>query len=147
MIQSLERLKMRKLVIALTFVIATGNLSLVFTQSGVDRDLLNEIYKIKAIDNHAHPLKYVAEGEKPDDEFDALPLDAVEPFPLPVRLKLDNPEFIGAWRSMYGYTHNDMSEAHVRELLETKQRIMRERGDGYPAWILDQLKIETMFGN
>ena len=48
--------------------------------------LLAEIYKIKAIDNHAHPLKYVAEGEKPDDEFDALPLDAIELFPLPVRL-------------------------------------------------------------
>src|SRR5947199_8824477 len=96
----------------------------VLGQAGVDRDLLSEISKIKAIDNHAHPLKYVAEGDKPDDEFDALPLDAVEPFPLPVRLKLDNPEFIGAWRTIYGYTHNDMSEAHVRELLETKQRIM-----------------------
>jgi hypothetical protein len=33
---------------------------------------------MKAIDNHAHPLKYVAEGEKADDEFDALPLDAIE---------------------------------------------------------------------
>ena len=55
-------------------------------QSGVDKDLLNEISKIKAIDNHAHPLKYVAPDEKPDDEFDALPLDAIPPFPLPVRL-------------------------------------------------------------
>src|SRR5438876_10679847 len=92
-------------------------------QTRADADLVNEISKIKAIDNHAHPLKYVAEGDKPDDEFDALPLDAVEPFPLPVRLKLDNPEFIGAWRTIYGYTHSDMSEAHVRELLDTKQRI------------------------
>src|SRR5438876_9972376 len=133
---------MRKPIIALSLFLASGYLPPVFAQTGIDRDLLNEISKIKAIDNHAHPLKYVAEGEKPDDEFDALPLDAVEPFPLPVRLKLDNPEFIGAWRSMYGYTHNDMSEAHVRELLETKQRIMRERGDGYPAWILDQLNID-----
>jgi len=47
------------------------------------RDLLTEIYRIKAIDNHAHPLKYVAPGEKPDDEFDALPLDVIVPFPLP----------------------------------------------------------------
>src|SRR5207253_9103155 len=71
----------------------------------------------------------------------------IELFPLPMRLKLDNPEFIGAWRDLYGYKHKDMSEAHVQELLEMKQRIRREKGDGYPAWILDQLNIETMFAN
>ena len=31
-------------------------------QTRADADLLNEISKIKAIDNHAHPLKYVAPG-------------------------------------------------------------------------------------
>ena len=65
-------------------------------QTRADADLLNEISKIKAIDNHAHPLKYVAPGERPDNEFDALPLDALEPFPLPLRLSPTNPEFIGA---------------------------------------------------
>src|SRR5438445_6048690 len=138
---------MRKLAIALTFVIATGNLSLVFTQSGVDRDLLNEIMKIKAIDNHAHPVKYVAEGERPDDEFDALPLDAIVAFPLPVRLSPTNPEFMRAWRDLYHYSHNDMSEAHIRELMNAKQAIIKQKGEGTPAWILDQLNIETMFAN
>ena len=116
-------------------------------QTAADPSLMNEISKIKAIDNHAHPLKYVAEGEKPDDEFDALPLDAIEPFPLPSRLQLDNPEFIGAWREIYAYAYNDMSGAHIQELLKTKQRVMRERGENFPVWILDQLNIETMFAN
>src|SRR6266478_9062169 len=116
-------------------------------QTGIDRDLLNEIYKIKAIDNHAHPLKYVAEGEKPDDEFDALPLDAITVFPLPVRLNPGNPEFIHAWHDLYRYSHNDMTDAHLRELMATKQRVLKERGDGFPAWVLDQLNIETMFAN
>src|SRR2546426_8427940 len=147
MIQSLQRLKMRKLAIALTFVIAIGNLSPVLTQSGIDRDSLNEIYKIKAIDNHAHPLKYVAEGEQLDDEFDALPLDAITAFPLPARLNPGNPEFIRAWHDLYRYSHNDITEAHVRELMATKQRVLKERGDGFPAWVLDQLNIETMFAN
>src|SRR5713101_9222375 len=66
-------------------------------QTRADADLVVEISKIKAIDNHAHPLKYVAEGEKPDDEYDALPLEAIEAFPLPVRLNPGNPEFIRAW--------------------------------------------------
>lgn len=116
-------------------------------QTVADRSLLAEISKIKAIDNHAHPLKYVAAGEKADDEFDALPLDAIEASPLPVRLSPTNPEFIRAWHDLYGYAYGDMSEAHVAELLKLKQRVMLERGDRFPAWVLDQLNIETMFAN
>src|SRR5882672_10007514 len=95
-----------------------------YAQTRVDADLAKEIFKIKAIDNHAHPLKYIAAGEKPDDEFDALPLDAIPPFPLPTRLSPTNPEFIRAWRDLYRYSHNDMSEVHVRELLAAKQRVL-----------------------
>ena len=116
-------------------------------QTKADPDLLANIEKIKAIDNHAHPLKYVPEGEKADDEFDALPLDAIDPFPLPLRLQLDNPEFISAWRVMYGYKFDDMSEPHVKELLAAKQKVFHEQGDRFPSWILDQLNIETMFAN
>lgn len=116
-------------------------------QSGVDRDLLSEIMKIKAIDNHAHPLKYVSAGEPADTEFDALPLDAIAAFPLPVRLNLANPEYIRAWRDLYGYKHNDKGEAHVRELMSAKQAVVNQKGEGMPAWILDQLNIETMFAN
>ena len=116
-------------------------------QTRVDADLLNEISRIKAIDNHAHPLKYVASGEKPDDEYDALPLDAIVAFPLPVRLSPSNAEFMRAWHDLYGYSHQDMSAAHIAELMKTKQRIISERGDAFPAWVLDQLNIETMFAN
>lgn len=116
-------------------------------QAGVDRDLLSEIMKIKAIDNHAHPVKFVAEGEPADTEFDALPLDAIAAFPLPVRLNPANSEFIRAWRDLYDYRHSDMSEGHVRELMSAKQAIAKQKGESTPAWILDQLNIETMFAN
>ncbi|HWP54174.1 MAG TPA: amidohydrolase family protein [Pyrinomonadaceae bacterium] len=116
-------------------------------QSDLDRDLLSEISKIKAIDNHAHPLKYVAPGEKADDEYDALPLEAIPPFPFPVRLMPTNPEFVRAWRDLYGYSHDDMSEAHVRDLLSAKQKVLSERGESFPNWILDQVNIETMLAN
>lgn len=119
----------------------------IHAQTRADGDLLNEISRIKAIDNHAHPLKYVAAGAKPDDEFDALPLDALEPFPLPLRLNPTNLEFIGAWRALYRYEHDDMSEVHLRELTAAKQRVLKERGDSFAVWVLDQLSIETMFAN
>jgi predicted TIM-barrel fold metal-dependent hydrolase len=133
--------------IALLLLTVFTVLTPVRAQVKADPELLGEINRIKAIDNHAHPLKYVAPGEKPDDEFDALPLDAIEPFPLPVRLRPTNPEFIRAWHDLYGYDHKDMSDAHLAELMKTKARILRERGDGFPAWVLDQLNIETMFAN
>ena len=130
----------------LLFVILIGSTQ-VLAQTTADRELAAEIAKIKAIDNHAHPLRYVAAGDKPDDEFDALPLDAIGPIPLPVRINPGNPEFISAWHDLYGYKHDDMSEAHVRELLQTKQRVAREQGEKFPVWVLDRLGIETMFAN
>src|SRR5258708_14213024 len=93
-------------------------------QTRADADLFNEISKIKAIDNHAHPLKYVAPGEKPDDEFDALPLDAITAFPLPVRLSPTNQEFIRAWHDLYGYRHQDISESHEPCVMKMKQRVI-----------------------
>lgn len=139
---------MKKLAFALILSLSLGVLpNRVSGQAGIDRDLLSDISKIKAIDNHAHPLKYVAPGEKADDEYDALPLEAIPPFPFPQRLMPTNLEFVGAWRDLYRYSHDDMSEAHVRELLSAKQKILSERGDSFPNWILDQLNIETMFAN
>src|SRR4029079_16048586 len=95
----------------------------------------------------AHPLRVVGEGEKPDDEYDALPLEDLEPFSLPPRLSATNLEYLAAWRLLFDYKHNDMSEAHLKELTATKQRLLKERGDGYSAWVLDKLGIETMPAN
>jgi hypothetical protein len=83
----------------------------VFAQHGADPQLVAEINKIKAIDNHAHPLRYVAEGDKPDDEYDALPLEGIDPFPLPLRLSTENREFIGAWKHFYSSGHKEESSA------------------------------------
>ncbi|HSE25835.1 MAG TPA: amidohydrolase family protein [Pyrinomonadaceae bacterium] len=119
----------------------------VFAQHGADPQLVAEINKIKAIDNHAHPLRYVAEGDKPDDEYDALPLEGIDPFPLPLRLSTENLEFIGAWKHFYSYDHNDMLQAHTDELLAIKKKVLQQQGQNFPNWVLDQLNIETMFAN
>ena len=131
-------------VLITSFCIAAINIQ---AQAPPDPQLLAEINKIKAIDNHAHPFRYVGEGEKPDDEYDALPLEAIEPFPLPVRLAPDNPEFISAWKDFYGYKSDDMLSAHVNELLGIKKKVYQQEADHFPSWVLDQLNIETMFAN
>lgn len=140
---------MKHLFMALSVLLLFLFHSVVSAQTTADPELLAEILKIKAIDNHAHPPRLVRDGET-DDEWDALPFEGYEIssiFSFPTRLRPDNPEFIGAWRALYGYRHSDMSEQHVQELLAAKQKLMRDKGDAYPVWVLDQLGIETMFAN
>ena len=118
--------------------------SAAWAQTAADPGLLAEINGIRAVDNHAHPLRFTDEGEVDADEAFSGP---AQPFDAPVRLRPDNPEYIAAWRSLYGYQYDDMSEAHLRELAESKRRTRRERGEGYPEWVLDRLGIEFMLTN
>jgi len=111
-----------------------------------DPDLLAAINKIKAIDNHSHPPKLVAPGEK-DDDFDALPCDPLEPSDPTTIGRPENPQFLAAWKALYGYRYNDMNAEHVRELLEKKKEVRQREGDNFPNWVLDQLGIETEFAN
>ena len=111
-----------------------------------DPQLLAAINKIKAIDNHSHPPKLVGAGEK-DDDFDALPCDPLEPSDPTTISRPENPQYLAAWKALYGYRYNDRSPAHVSELIQTKQKVMQQQGDNYPNWVLDQLGIEVEFAN
>ena len=111
-----------------------------------DPQLLSEIQKIKAIDNHSHPPRLVAPNET-DDEFDALPCDPLEPSDPPTANRPENPQFLAAWKSLWGYKYDDKTEAHIRELMATKARIRHEQGDNYLNWVLEQLGIESELAN
>jgi hypothetical protein len=118
-----------------------------YASAQVDPGLAGVIQNTKAIDNHAHPIRYVAEGQKPDDEYDGLPCDTLPQAPGPWRTRLENPEWIGAWKALYGYQYNDAAPEHIKELVAMKQRAKREHGAAYPAWVLDKMGVETMFAN
>ncbi len=90
-------------------------------QTPVDSGLAAYIATIRAVDNHAHPMRPVAGGAPPDTDYDALPLDGIAPFALPWRLTLDAPVWSPAAKS--------------------------ERGVASPAQALDRAGIELMFAN
>jgi predicted TIM-barrel fold metal-dependent hydrolase len=92
-------------------------------QPPVDPQLATAIAGIKAIDNHAHPV-LTAPGDR---KFDALPVDNMEPQSDPVAMRP------GAFQTPF--------------TAESKAAAKREHGDGYPAWVLDQMGIETMLAN
>ncbi len=112
-------------------------------QTPVDSALAAFIAGIRAVDNHAHPNSTAPA----DSEFDAMPLDGIPPSPWPMRIRQENPEWINAYRAVYGYPYTDLSAPHLAELRATMQRVARERGDGFPEWALDRMGIEVMFAN
>ncbi len=98
-----------------------------------DPVLLEQIAKIKAIDNHCHMV--TARGNWPPRVV------------KPVNLRFDNLHWIGAWRDLYGYKYNDMKKEHLSLVFKEKQRITRQQGENYHAWVLDKLGIETALVN
>ena len=99
-------------------------------QPAADADLVAEIDGIRAIDNHAHPVRLTASGEKPDRDFDALPVDSMEPQSDPVNLRPGAPAMVEAAKALSG-----------------KRQAMREKGEQYPAWVLDQMGVDVMLAN
>jgi predicted TIM-barrel fold metal-dependent hydrolase len=115
-------------------------------QLPIDSQLAAEIAKIKAIDNHAHPVRPTFGNDK-DTDYDALPVETMEPSTEPVRTREGTPLVIEAWRQLFGYRYSDRAPEHVRELQQRKKQLMQEKGLGYANWVLDQLGIEIMFAN
>ena len=111
-----------------------------------DPAILRAVRGIRAIDNHSHPPALVPAGKR-DEEFDALPCDPLEPTAPALSSRPDNPRFLAAWKSLYGYRYGDADTAHLRELVAAKQRVKAAQGDRYPAWVLDRLGIETELAN
>ncbi len=111
-----------------------------------DAQLMQEINRIPAIDDHTHIPKVVAPGDK-DDDYDALPCAPLEPTADPTMVRPDNPLFLQAWKTLYGYRYDDKTPEQVRELRSARERIMREQGDRFPSWVLDKLNIRYMLAN
>src|SRR5689334_25448233 len=99
-------------------------------EAAIDSELEREIGQIRAIDNHAHPVRVTASGEQPDRDFDALPVDNMEPQSDPVGLRPGAPALVEATKALSG-----------------KQQALREKGEQYPAWVLDQMNVDVMLAN
>lgn len=102
-------------------------------QAAADPALLAEIQNIRAIDNHAHPVRVVGTGEQPDRGFDALPVDNMEPASDPVNLRPGTTAVADAAKALYNG--------------KPKAGVIQEKGEQYPAWVLDQMGVETMLAN
>jgi hypothetical protein len=107
-------------------------------QKTYDR-LLKQIEKIPIYDNHSH-------ATFPDDfDMDAMTGPPGETSVL--RLREDNPEFVAAAKSLFGYPYNDFQPEHAKWLIDKKKAAERDGGTAYWDGILDKLNIETCLAN
>ncbi|MCX5766667.1 MAG: amidohydrolase family protein [Gemmatimonadetes bacterium] len=100
--------------------------------NGIDPQLAREIAAIKAIDNHAHPVRPTAADEAPDMEFDALPVDNLEPQSDPLRQRAKSPIVAAAHTELFGTDKAAVVKAHASD---------------YATFMLDKMGIETMLSN
>jgi hypothetical protein len=114
--------------------------------SHVDPALASEIANTPAIDNHAHVVRVTSEGDR-DREFDALPVDNMEPASDPLWLRPDRPHLLKAWQELFGYKAAEWVPGESGDREGLRAQVAREHGTAYPAWILDRLHIETTVAN
>jgi hypothetical protein len=112
----------------------------------IDPALMAEIRRIRAIDNHSHPPKLVGQGEK-DDEFDALPCDPLEPTPAGLTTRPENPQYLAAWKELWGYRYDDRAPEHVQDVVAARARARAAHGDDYPSWTLGRIGIDIELSN
>ena len=116
-------------------------------QAPVDADLARYINAIRAIDDHAHPMRPVAPGAPADSEFDALPLDGIPPFDVPNRLKPDDPIWRAAQNALYRIPQSQTGAGYHTALKAAVAATLRGRSQGFPDWALDQAGIDVMMSN
>jgi len=113
-------------------------------EPAADPLLVTYIDSLRAIDDHAHPMLPILEGEAADTDLDALPLDGIPAFPIPWRLTLENPEWGIVARSLYGVSVGDTSE---QVLAMARRGAAKTQGVGFAVWALDAIGTDVMLAN
>jgi len=140
-------MNMSRSAVLVATVLALAHPNRAGAQSPVDSALVAYIASIRAIDNHAHPMRPVPAGAPADSEFDALPLDRIPPFPLPWRLRTENPEWRVAEAALFDIPNTGSDDAFRSTLHTRRAQELKTRGESYPAWVLDRAGIDIMLAN
>ena len=101
--------------------------------------LFPQIQKIPIVDMHAHP------GYWDDTDVDAM---AVTVTSLdPARTRATNPEWLAAFKALYGYPYSDASPEHLRWLDQKDDELRKQWGKEYLSKMLDKIGIQVSVAN
>ena len=66
---------------------------------------------------------------------------------MPINWRPDTPGMVDAWHALYGFMGNDLTGDHLKQAQALKERVQKEKGGAYPAWVLDQMGVAVMMAN
>jgi predicted TIM-barrel fold metal-dependent hydrolase len=113
----------------------------------VDPQLARLIASIPAFDDHAHPL-LPPPALATDRNFDALPVDNMEPETDPVAWRPDNPQLADAWSALWHFTEAPpLAPAAMKRLAAARDKVRTQQGAHYAVWVIDQAQIGVMLAN
>jgi hypothetical protein len=101
--------------------------------------LLPQIEKIPIVDMHAHP------GYWDDTDVDAMAVTTTDLDPL--RTRTTNPEWLAAFKDLYGYPYSDFSPEHLRWLNQKDDELRKQWGKEYLSKMLDRVGIQVSVAN
>jgi uncharacterized protein len=124
--------------------------AITYAQSGdraIDPTLAAQIAAIPAIDNHAHPL-LSPPAYATDRNFDALPVDTMDPYTDPAGMRPNLPALHDAWLAIFHFNGQPpLDAAGLKQLEAAREATRREQGEAYATYILDRANIGTELAN
>ncbi len=113
----------------------------------IDPELAALIASTPAIDNHAHPV-LPPPNDTTDRDFDALPVDSMEPQTDVLAWRPDNPQLAPAWQALWNFQGSPpLDAAGMQQLAAARARVKAREGTHFAEWILAQAGIGTMLAN
>jgi uncharacterized protein len=113
----------------------------------IDPALAAQIAAIPAIDNHAHPL-LSPPAYATDRNFDALPVDNMEPDTDPAGLRPTLPALHEAWQAIFHFNGTPpLDAAGLKQLEAAREARRQQQGEKYATYILDRANIATELAN
>src|SRR5712672_3759584 len=124
-----------------TVLILIGQTAESLAQPSIAPTLATQLAAIPAIDNHAHPL-LSPPAYATDRNFDALPVDNMEPDTDPAGLRPTLPALHEAWQAIFHFNGQPPLDADgLKQLEAAREATRREQGEKYATYILDRSNI------
>src|ERR1700733_10564758 len=113
----------------------------------IDPAIAAQIASIPAIDNHAHPM-LSPPAYATDRNFDALPVDSMEPYTDPAGMRPNLPALHAAWQAIFNFNGQPPLDAAGQAQLDAaREKIRQQQASNYSTYILDKANIATMLAN
>ncbi len=141
------KLRFTSFVLAISCFVWTAGCSQNSSDQSVDSTIQDQVNRITAMDNHAHPTKVLSSGEQ-DTDNDALPADAIADLSLPVPFRPGSPLFPQAWKALFGVEFSSPAPSdEAAQVSRRRRELQSQKGDLYPSFILNQCKTDIMLAN